>query len=106
MATQFGIRTHHRVPVASTVHFSNEEIDGTGHLWNLSLTGCRVDGSVSVRTGTRLTLLVLLPGTQAFMVIREAQVVWSRGQEFGLRLVSMHAPEAARLDTFVRHQIA
>lgn len=106
IATQFRIRTHHRVPVATPVYFSNEAVDGTGHLWNLSLTGCRVDGSVSVRTGTRLTLLVLLPGTQAFMVIREAQVVWSRGQEFGLRLINLHAPEAARLDTFVRNQIA
>ncbi len=106
MATQFGIRTHHRVPVATSVYFSNEAVDGTGHLWNLSLTGCRVDGSVSVRTGTRLTLLVLLPGEPAFIVIREARVAWSRGQEFGLRLVSIHAPEAARLDTFVRNQIA
>lgn len=106
MATQFGIRTHHRVPVATSVYFSNEAVDGAGHLWNLSLTGCRVDGSVSVRTGTRLTLLVHLPGKQAFIVIREAQVVWTRGQEFGLRLVSMHASEAARLDTFVRNQIA
>lgn len=106
IATHFGIRTHHRVPVATPVYFSNEAVDGAGHLWNLSLSGCRVDGSVSVRTGTRLTLLVLLPGTQAFLVIREAQVVWSRGQEFGLRLINLHAPEAARLDTFVRNQIA
>lgn len=106
MATQFGIRTHHRVPVATSVYFSNEVVDGTGHLWNLSLAGCRVDGSVSVRTGRRLKLLILLPGKQAFIVIREAQVVWTRGQEFGLRLVSMHAPEAARLDTFIRNQIA
>lgn len=105
-ATQFGIRTHHRVPVATSVYFSNEAVDGTGHLWNLSLSGCRVDGSVSVRTGTWLKLVVLLPGKQAFIVIREAQVVWSRGQEFGLRLINMHAPEAARLDTFVRNQIA
>jgi len=106
IATHFGIRTHHRVPVATSVYFSNETVDGTGHLWNLSLTGCRVDGSVCVRTGARLKLVVLLPGKQAFIVIREAQVVWSRGQEFGLRLVNVHAPEAARLEAFVRNQIA
>ncbi len=106
MATHFGVRTHRRVPVASTVYFANEEVDGTGNLWNLSLTGCRVDGSVPVRPGMRLTLLVLLPGKHASLVIRDAQVVWTRGQEFGLRHVSVQAPEAARLEIFVRKRIA
>lgn len=105
-ATHFAVRTHHRVPVANTVYFSNEELDGTGNLWNLSLTGCRVDGSVPVRAGMRFKLLVLLPGKHASIVIREAQVAWTRGHEFGLRLVSVQAQEAARLETFVRKKIA
>lgn len=105
-ATHFAVRTHHRLPVACTVYYANAELDGTGNLWNLSLTGCRVDGNVPVRAGMRFKLLVLLPGKHASLVIREAQVAWTRGQEFGLSLVSVQAHEAARLEKFVRQKIA
>lgn len=103
--TQFVLRTHQRVPIATSVSFANHAIKGNGHVWNLSRTGCRVDGNVSVLTGTRLTLMVLLPGKDAFIVIRQARVVWSRGQEFGLRLVQLDSHEACRLEAYVRKRI-
>ena len=50
----FHVRPHHRVPVQCTVYFSNAELNGSGTLWNLSLDGCRVDGTVPLLIGMHL----------------------------------------------------
>lgn len=79
-----------------TVYFFNDELQGTGNLWNLSLDGCRIDGNLSVRCGMRFELLVTLPCERAAIIVQEARVRWTRGQEFGLYIEKLRLNEARR----------
>lgn len=102
----FHVRPHHRVPVQCTVYFSNAELNGSGTLWNLSLDGCRVDGTVPLLIGMHLELLIMLPGRHASIVVQSAQVAWARGQEFGLRLLSVQAVDQSRLQQFIAGRVS
>ena len=102
----FQVRTYHRLPVQCPVYFSSEELQGTGTLWNLSLHGCRIDGNLSVLRGTRLEVLVMLRGKRASFIVQEARVMWTRGQEFGLRLEKLRPRDATRLETYIRNNIS
>lgn len=101
----FHVRSHHRVPVQCPVYFSNTEVHGTGTLWNLSLDGCRVDGNMRLPVGAQFELLILLPGRRASIVVRSAQVAWTRGQEFGLRLLTVPPGDQRRLQQFVTGRV-
>jgi len=102
----FQVRTYHRLPVSCTVYYSNGEVHGTGNVWNLSLDGYRIDGNVSVRQGMRFELLVMLPGKRAAIIVQAAEVAWTRGREFGLRLQKLRRKEAVCLQTFITNQIS
>lgn len=97
----FQIRNYQRLPVHCTVYFSNDKLSGTGNLWNLSLTGCRVDGSLRVRSGMRFELLILLPGKRAAIIIQEACVSLTCGREFGLRMITLQPGETVRLEKYI-----
>lgn len=101
----FRVRTYHRLAVQCTVYFSDEELHGTGTLWNLSLEGCRMDGNLPVRRGMRFELLIMLPGNRAAIIVQEARVTWARGQEFGLRFDTLLTHEAARLEQYIINRI-
>ena len=101
----FHVRSHHRVPVQCTVYFSNTEVHGTGTLWNLSLDGCRVDGNMRVPIGAQFELLILLPGRRVSIVVRSAQVAWARGQEVGLRFLTVPPDDQRRLQQFVTGRV-
>lgn len=106
MATStFHVRAHHRLLVQCTVYFSNADLHGAGMLWNLSIDGCRVDGSVLPLIGTQFELLIMLPGRRASIVVQAAQVAWTRGQEFGLRLLTLHPVDQHRLERFVAWRV-
>jgi len=106
MATStFHIRAHHRLPMQCTVYFSNADLHGAGTLWNLSLDGCRVDGNVLPLIGAQFELLILLPGRRASIVVQSAQVAWTRGHEFGLRLLSVQPVDHRRLQQFVTGRV-
>ncbi len=85
--------------------FHNEQLGGTGTLWNVSLEGCRIDANVSMHRGIKVELLMLLPEAGGTMVVKSATVCWSRGREYGLRLVTIQAHEAARLERYITHTI-
>ncbi len=62
MATTFQLRTYRRLPVQGQgiVHFVGQEAEGQGRLWNLSLTGCRMDSGQDVVPGMVFTMLLQL----------------------------------------------
>lgn len=102
----FRVRTYHRLPVQCTVYFSNDELHGTGMLWNLSLEGCRIDGNLAVSRGMRFEVLVMLPGKPVSIIVQEAKVTWTRGHEFGLRFETLLPQEATRLEQYITKTIS
>ncbi len=99
--TRFHVRSFRRFPVQCSVCYSNDEFQGTGIAWNLSLNGWRVDGTHPVEPGMVVTLCVFLPGQHPTVFVDRATVRWSRGQEFGIAVSSIKADEHARLEQFV-----
>jgi PilZ domain len=77
------------------------EVDGKkGGKWltnNLSLGGCRMNGSLAMRRGQQLTLRLHLPGDESPLVVERAAVRWVAGEDVGLEFVSLLSGERDRL---------
>ena len=102
----FQLRTYQRLPVQCAVYFHNDQLLGTGHLWNLSRDGCRIDANVVLQRGTVVELLIVLPGLSSEILVKVASVCWTRGLECGLRLVLVQPGEAAHLERYVTQTIS
>jgi len=77
---------------------------GQGTVWNLSCTGWRLSGDLPMRPGEALSLTVTLPNKQR-IVVPDAVVRWSRGQEFGIEMVETPKHTQARLIHYVRRLV-
>lgn len=98
----FRLRTYGRVPVRGTAFFLNEQTRGRGFVWNLSPQGCRVDAEKAVPVGTELTITLHLDQADDHIHVHRAVVAWSRGQECGLRIIDIYAPQARLLKRYLR----
>lgn len=99
--TRYHIRSYRRFPVQCRIYYSNDQGHGTGTVWNMSVNGWRVDGTLAVRPGMSFTLCVVLPNDGPTMFVDRATVRWSRGQEFGVETSAMREEEQRRLTRFV-----
>jgi hypothetical protein len=84
--TTFRIRQDQRLAVPYRVYFTAGTLSGTGSAWNLSRSGFRLDSDIPLEPGTHLTVLMMLPDHPAGIVVDDAEVCWSRGQECGLAI--------------------
>jgi hypothetical protein len=89
----FTIRPYRRFPVPYAVTYNAGLFQGQGTVWSLSCTGWRFSGDLPLRPGATLSLTVTLPNEQR-IVLPEAVVRWSQGQEFGIETdeTSKHTP--------------
>ncbi|MET0514624.1 MAG: PilZ domain-containing protein [Nitrospiraceae bacterium] len=101
ITTGFHLREYRRFPVHCGFYYSNDEVQGAGTVWNLSVSGWRVDGTNEVQTGMVFTLLVMLPEYYKTIIIERAIVRWTRGREFGLQIGAIHHRDTGRLKEFV-----
>jgi PilZ domain len=99
--TRFSIRSFRRFPVRCRAYYAHDNERGTGTVWNLSLTGWRVDGTLTVRPGTVLSLWIIPPNNAPTVFVDRATVRWSRGLEFGMETTAIQDQEAARLKHLV-----
>lgn len=98
---KFSIRSFRRFPVHCRAYYSHDEGHGSGTIWNLSLNGWRVDGTLPVKPGMVLSLWVLPPNDAPTLFVDRATVRWSRGREFGLETGAIREKEAACLKRLV-----
>jgi hypothetical protein len=66
----------------------------------------RISTYLSLQVGSKVALVILLPEPIGAMLVRTATVCWTRGAEYGLRLVTLHPVEAARLQQYVTHAVS
>jgi len=77
---------------------------GKGTIWNLSCTGWRLSGDLPMRPGETLSLTVTLPNEQ-HILIPEAVVRWSRGEEFAVENVVVERHTHARLQDYMKRLV-
>ena len=100
----FSIRPYRRFPVQCAVTYSAGSFQGQGTVWNLSCSGWRLSGDLPMRPGETVSLTVTLPNEQR-IVVSEAVVRWSRGQEFAVETVRVEPHAQARLWHYVQRLV-
>jgi len=92
----FTIRPSRRFPVPCAVTYNAGLFQGQDTVWNLSCTCQLLPSYIHLRPGATLSLTVTLPNAQR-IVVPEAVVRWSQGQEFGIETVETPKHTQARL---------
>ena len=99
-------RTDQRVPIDFRLMYSaqgerEELIMGDGSVVDISNQGLRIRGNMSVKSGLVMTLFLYLPDGQDPLFVLSAEVVWSKGHEFGIQILKMNVRERNRLRYFL-----
>lgn len=92
----FTIRSYRRFPVPCAVTYNAGLFQGQGTLWNLSCTDRRFPSDLPLRPRATLSLTVTLSNEQR-IIVPEAVVRWSRGQECGIETGETPKHTEARL---------
>jgi hypothetical protein len=100
----FTLRPFRRFPVCCPMNYHASLFEGHGTVWNLSCTGWRLSGDLPMRLGETLSLTVTLPNEQ-HILIPEAVVRWSRGQEFAVENLAIKPHTRARLQHYVNRLV-
>lgn len=95
------LRAAVRFPVSCPVVIESGPVESRGSVFNLSVWGCAVRGSLAVRRGDRCSLSLLMPNGTGLVVIDLARVRWSTDGALGLEFLNMTAPARARLRRFL-----
>ena len=77
------------------------DIEGSGHLVDISLTGCVVESEVHVKNGTFLQLEVNLCNQEPPLVIALAPVRGTKGPRLGVGFIGIDAEPQKRIRQFV-----
>lgn len=100
----FSIRPYRRFPVQCSVAYNAGPFQGQGTVWNLSCSGWRLSDDLHMRPEETLSLTVTLPNEQR-IVVPEALVRWSRGQEFAVETMTIEMHTQARLQHYMQHLV-
>ena len=96
------VRAYDRLPVQGRMYFSTGETEGIGVVQDLSVGGWRVRSAhTHVKPGDAVTFFATLPDHQEAVLVDEAKVCWSRGDEFGLAIGKITLQDAKRLKGFI-----
>ena len=100
----FSIRPFRRFSVQGAVTYNAGPFRGKGTVWNLLSTGWRLSGDLPMRPGGKLSLTVTLPNEQRIL-ISQAVVRWSRGQQFAVENLAIESHTHARLQHHVKRLV-
>lgn len=98
------IRPFRRFPVPCSVTYNTGPFQGQGTVWNLSRSGWRLSGDLPMRPGETLSLTVTLPNEQRIL-IPQAVVRWSRGEEFAVENAVVEPHTHALLKHYVKRLV-
>lgn len=92
-----------RIPLGCKVFYSGVDVQGEGIIQDISLEGCRIEGNVPVKSGTKLSLVLAIPSFHSPTVVDRAVVVWSNSSRFGLRHELLLPSEREQLGRLLRN---
>ena len=92
----FAIRPHRRFPVCCPVTYHAGLSEGSGTVWNVSLSGWRLSGDLSMCVGQTCAVSVTFSNpTRVFVVA--GIVRWARGEEYGIETHVANGTTQARM---------
>jgi len=92
-------RQHPRVPVDMQVYFSTtgNKLIREGTMFDLSVGGCAVASTTSVRSGSAVRILIRATDLGSPITIESAAVRWSEHGEFGVEFIGVSEVDHHRL---------
>ena len=99
----FVIRPYRRSPVCCPVTYHAGLSQGSGTVWNISLSGWRLSGDLPLHVGQTCSLCVTLSKPKRVFVVA-GMVRWVRGEEYGVQTFVANAPNQALLVHDFRHR--
>ena len=100
----FTLRLYQRFPVHCAVTYHAGLFQGHGTVWDLSLSGWKLSGDVSLQVGQTCSLTVNLPNEERICVAT-AIVRWVRGQEFGLETLAIERQTHRRVEHVIERLV-
>ena len=89
-----------RFRVYIDVHFSGENVEGIGIVYNLALRGALIETRTPVKTGEQLKLRLILPN-QTDPVELPACIRWIRGHRMGVEFLKMEVKAFQQLTGYL-----
>lgn len=80
-------RCHPRISVEYSASLQSDTGAGTGVLFDLSATGCRLQSDMTVEAGTYLALQVDLPRHRMPLAVEVSIVRWCKDGQFGVEFL-------------------
>lgn len=99
-------RSRERLPVQCSIAIANGIQIGQGKVFDVSVRGCFVEGSVLVKVGDGLQLRLSLPeaAPDPSICVSLAVVRWVEGPRFGVEFIRVDEKYRARLNRFITLQ--
>jgi len=91
-------RYSERIPAKGRVLITVGSQITEGHMLDLSVPGCLIESSISVKKGDSLQLKLFLPGLKSSFSVELATVRWTEGFRFGVEFLKMHHADQRRLE--------
>jgi len=83
--------------------FTSQQSEGHGRTLDLSMSGCKIESTMSVTKGTTFECRLHVPGFDWPLRIDEAVIRWVAGNTFGLEFTRLRPEEQAKLKTAIEH---
>ena len=87
-----------RIPAKGRVLITVGSHVTEGQVLDLSVPGCLIESSVTVKKGDSLQLKLFLPGVKSSFSVELATVRWTEGFRFGVEFLKMHHADQQRLE--------
>ena len=91
-------RSHERIKFHCSVILDIGKQVDEGRILDLSVQGCLVESSVSVKVGANLQLRISLPGPEPPLRVPCATVRWTKGFQFGVEFMELEETDRVRLN--------
>lgn len=100
MKARYSERIAANVPVSITMG----SLVWKGRILDLSIVGCLIESTVSVKKGDSLQLRLSLPGLESSFSVALAAVRWTSGSQFGVEFIKMNERDQRQLNqVMARH---
>ena len=100
----FSIRPSRRFPVCCPITYQCGDFEGHGTVWNLSLTGWRFSGNLSLRIGEVCSLTVNL-SSHPRLYVAAGIVRWVRGAEYGVETLVMDDESREDMEHYICQRV-
>ena len=100
----FIVRPYRRFPVVCDVSYEHGFHEGHGTVWNLSRTGWRISGTLTLRPGDVCSLRVVL-STHKPISVAAGVVRWVRGEDYGIETLVLDNNAQIQLGKYLQARI-